>query len=208
MLSIRVPQGEGVAWPIALAAVILLGLVLYTSIVAQKSQVRKSFVVEVHLAWLLVFTWYGWFSTPSPFRPHELRIRGLFNGSDTAGPVAWEYVKAFAIYLSLVAVYSGIPLLCSQLPGKRTKSAEGSLHRTSEARILVTSAALFAAAFLDGVWNWMGPLVGSQNGEVVRTICALGAFALVCVPAGRGSLRALAFGLAEIAVIPVAWVLR
>ncbi len=199
---------EAVTWMVTLGAVIVLSMVWYTSVLAQKSAVRRSFLVGVHLAWFGVFTWYGWLSAASPFRLHELIVPGLFHGADISGAVAAHYVESVFVYVLLVAVYSGIPLFLLRFSAPIPESASPRRQSARELRILIASVTLFVIAFLNVVLNWLNPLIGWDYAQTATVVGFLGAFALICILAARGSVQGLVLGLAEVAAIPLVWFLK
>jgi hypothetical protein len=193
-------------WLIECCAVVALAIIWCLSIVAQTSKIRKSLVIGVHSSWIVILTWYGWFSTASPFRVHELRVAGLFDGADITPTIGLYYARSFSVYVLLLVLYTGIPLVLSRFPiAYRVDSPP---QGAAEMRFLIISMILFVVSLLNGAWKWLIPLIGWDQVEALRGIGFLGGLFLVCSAAGRGSVRGLLFGLAEVAIAPAAWLVR
>ena len=199
---------EAVPWSADLLALMLLGAIWCTSFLAQRSLRKIVITVVVHVAWLATFSWYGWFSTPSPFRLHELRVPSAFSGVDAGWAIAVHYIEALGVFALLVMVYSGIPLIAAFVPSAGSEVAANSASPRSEWRFLVLSTILFAIFFTHAIWQSFTPAMGWGFGQAVEGCAFIGALVLVSMIASYGSWKAFALGLSEIFLIPAAWLLR
>src|SRR5215831_14471751 len=129
---------EAVPWGVDLAAIIFLGIVWLTSGLSQKKSIHPVVVISGHVGWLILFTWYGWFSKASPFIVHELHGPNVFTDAENR-TLAWQYLQSGAVYCALIAIYDWIPL-SFLLRTRRVDAIDRDAHAHWRPEIAILSA--------------------------------------------------------------------